>query len=208
MLLMRGNSSKYAYPAYWNFCVNKHFGTLFRTTGPIHLLVDLAPRRYHQPSCQIFLTLNCHLDIHKISSIKIWKTFKTPRLVSMYCTGSSPRFWIWLTFSNEKCLKRPGLRLHIFGWPISNVFGDWTSLISYIFGICLPCIVLVWMLLMRGNSSKYAYPAYWNFCVNKHFGTLFRTTGPIHLLVDYSAPKVSPAQLSDFSDIELPFRYS
>ena len=104
MLLMRGNSSKYAYPAYWNFCVNKHFGTLFRTTGLSRytLLVDLAPRRYHQPSCQIFLTLNCHLDIHKISSIKNlnFLMFKTPRLVSMYCTGSSPRFWIWLTFSN------------------------------------------------------------------------------------------------------------
>ena len=205
MLLMRGNSSKYAYPAYWNFCVNKHFGTLFRTTGPIHLLVDLAPRRYHQPSCQIFLTLNCHLDIHKISSIKIWKMFKTPRLVSMYCKGSSPRFWIWLTFSNLLVLSTsliPNILVCIL-----LIRGNASNCIIF-FGICLP-IVLVWMLLMRGNSSKYAYPAYWNFCVNKHFGTLFRTTGPIHLLVDLAPRSLQYHQPSCqiFLTLNCPFRY-
>ena len=37
--------------------------------------------------------------LYWISSIKIFeKSIKTPRVVSMYCTGSSPRFWIWLSF--------------------------------------------------------------------------------------------------------------
>ena len=36
----------------------------------------------------------------KVFSIKFWKILKTPRVVSMCCTGSSHRFWIWLTFSN------------------------------------------------------------------------------------------------------------
>ena len=43
--------------------------------------------------------MNYRLDVYEISSIKIFeKCRKTPRVVSMYCTGSSPRFWIWLSF--------------------------------------------------------------------------------------------------------------
>ena len=39
------------------------------------------------------------LDVYEISSIKIFgKSINTPRVVSMYYTGSSPRFWIWLSF--------------------------------------------------------------------------------------------------------------
>ena len=50
----------------------------------------------------VIMTLNGNyrLDVYEISSIKIFEKCikKTPRVVSMYCTGSSPRFWIWLSF--------------------------------------------------------------------------------------------------------------
>ena len=65
--------------------------------------------------------------------------FKITWVVSMYYTGSSPQFWIWLAFLNVLVLSASLMSLLLVFWHPN---------------------VLVWMLLMRGNCKKYAYPAW------------------------------------------------
>ena len=78
-----------------------------------------CPEDITNPVVKFFWHKLPFLNNSYIFSIKFWKMFKTPRVVSMYCTGASPRFWIGFTFSNVLVLSASLISLH---WVFALVF--------------------------------------------------------------------------------------
>ena len=119
--------------------------------------------------------MNYRLNVYEISSIKIYeKCIKTPRVVSMYCTGSSPRFWIWLSFF--ECFGILSDSLIAIFWVLSSkYFGFGAAEERSLLGMCIysiskfPLLYHTLGTYYLGNLMLQTYWHYRNFVLSHHF---------------------------------------
>ena len=103
MLLTRGYSSKYAYPAYLNF-LYFDMSVLFDVSNHWEDLRELvehwSPTFICYPVVRFSDTELLYMCMfYKIYSCSKFQPLKITRLLSSYSTGRCPRCWIWHPFS-------------------------------------------------------------------------------------------------------------